>query len=50
MPAADLARLLAAGGRRVVARNPYWEQWGVTVQDPDGYRLVLSIRGWPGPA
>jgi catechol 2,3-dioxygenase-like lactoylglutathione lyase family enzyme len=39
-------RLVAAGGSRVTARNPYWETWGVTVQDPDGYRLVLSTRGW----
>jgi hypothetical protein len=36
----------AAGGTRVTARNPYWEQWGVTLQDPDGYRLVLSTRAW----
>lgn len=39
-------RLLDAGGRRVVARNPYWEQWGITIADPDGYRLVLSRRAW----
>lgn len=39
-------RLVAAGGTRVTARNPYWEQWGVTVEDPDGYRVVLSQRGW----
>lgn len=40
-------RLEAAGGRRVRSRNPYWDQWGVTVEDPDGYRLVLSSRQWP---
>jgi catechol 2,3-dioxygenase-like lactoylglutathione lyase family enzyme len=40
-------RLVRAGGARVVARNPYWEQWGVTIVDPDGYRLVLSHRSWP---
>lgn len=39
-------RLLAAGGRRVTARNPYWEEWGVTIADADGYRLVLSRRRW----
>jgi catechol 2,3-dioxygenase-like lactoylglutathione lyase family enzyme len=38
--------LVEAGGTRVTARNPYWEQWGITVADPDGYRLVLSQRGW----
>lgn len=39
-------RLVDAGGTRVSARNPYWERWGVTVADPDGYRLVLSSRSW----
>jgi catechol 2,3-dioxygenase-like lactoylglutathione lyase family enzyme len=41
-----LSRLVAAGGRRVTASNPYWEDWGVTIADPDGYRLVLSTRSW----
>jgi len=40
-------RLLAAGGTRVAARNQYWDRWGVTIADPDGYRLVLSSRSWP---
>ena len=39
-------RLTDAGGTRVTARNPYWDTWGVTLQDPDGYRLVLSSRAW----
>lgn len=39
-------RLVMAGGRRVQARNPYWDRWGVMVEDPDGYRLVLSSRHW----
>jgi catechol 2,3-dioxygenase-like lactoylglutathione lyase family enzyme len=39
-------RLVAAGGERVPSRNPYWDRWGVTVRDPDGYRLVLSHRTW----
>jgi catechol 2,3-dioxygenase-like lactoylglutathione lyase family enzyme len=42
-----IARLIDAGGTRVAARNPYWDQWGVTIADPDGYRLVLSSRSWP---
>jgi catechol 2,3-dioxygenase-like lactoylglutathione lyase family enzyme len=42
-----VARLVQAGGTRVAARNPYWDQWGVTIADPDGYRLVLSSRSWP---
>jgi catechol 2,3-dioxygenase-like lactoylglutathione lyase family enzyme len=41
-----ITRLVEAGGTRVTARNPYWEQWGVTIEDPDGYRLVLSTRSW----
>ena len=42
-----IGHLVDAGGRRVAARNPYWDQWGVTVADPDGYRLVLSSLSWP---
>jgi len=41
-----IARLERAGGRRVGARNPYWDRWGSTFQDPDGYRLVLCVRDW----
>jgi hypothetical protein len=41
-----VARLERHGGRRVAARNPYWDTWGVTVEDPDGYRLVLCTRQW----
>jgi catechol 2,3-dioxygenase-like lactoylglutathione lyase family enzyme len=40
-----VARLERAGGRRK-AQNEYWDRWGVTVIDPDGYRLVLSTRSW----
>jgi catechol 2,3-dioxygenase-like lactoylglutathione lyase family enzyme len=39
-------RLLETGGRHVRARNPYWDRWGTTIADPDGYRLVLSHRTW----
>jgi catechol 2,3-dioxygenase-like lactoylglutathione lyase family enzyme len=39
------ARLTEAGGR-VVSQGPYWDRWGVTIEDPDGYRLVLSTRTW----
>jgi catechol 2,3-dioxygenase-like lactoylglutathione lyase family enzyme len=42
-----IGRLVGAGGARVAARNPYWDQWGVTIADPDGYRLVLSALSWP---
>lgn len=43
-------RMVEAGGERVVARNEYWERWGVTVKDPDGYRVVLCTRGWENVA
>ncbi|MEV4880519.1 VOC family protein [Streptomyces cyaneofuscatus] len=39
-------RLERHGGKRVPAHNPYWDTWGVTFQDPDGYRLVLCTREW----
>ena len=42
-----LGRLVDAGGTRVSARNPYWDRWGITIADPDGYRLVLSSLSWP---
>jgi catechol 2,3-dioxygenase-like lactoylglutathione lyase family enzyme len=40
-----VARLEQAGGR-CVSQGAYWDRWGVTVEDPDGYRLVLSSRSW----
>ncbi|MFF2304578.1 VOC family protein [Streptomyces sp. NPDC058128] len=43
---AQVERLLVAGGTRVAAHNPYWDEYGVTVEDPDGYQLVLCSRTW----
>jgi catechol 2,3-dioxygenase-like lactoylglutathione lyase family enzyme len=40
-------RLVDAGGTQVGSRNPYWDHRGVTIADPDGYRLVLTSRRWP---
>ena len=42
-----IGRLVEAGGSRVASRNPYWDDGGVTIVDPDGYRLVLTSRSWP---
>ncbi|WP_324616112.1 VOC family protein [Streptomyces sp. NRRL F-5727] len=39
-------RLVAAGGSRVASHTPYWDAYGVVVEDPDGYRLVLCARSW----
>jgi hypothetical protein len=44
--AALVERLVAAGGRQVAAHNAYWDRYGVTIEDPDGYRLVLCERAW----
>jgi catechol 2,3-dioxygenase-like lactoylglutathione lyase family enzyme len=30
--------------------NPYWNERGITVRDPDGYRIVIENAAWPGPA
>ncbi|MFD0259700.1 VOC family protein [Kitasatospora indigofera] len=46
VPAALVERLERHGGTRVPAHNPYWDEWGVTLRDPDGHLLVLSSRGW----
>ncbi|MFE2287801.1 hypothetical protein ACFXDJ_27005 [Streptomyces sp. NPDC059443] len=38
-----VARLVEHGGTRTPAHNPYWDEYGVTVTDPDGYQLVLLL-------
>jgi len=43
-----VARAVAHGGTVVPADNPYWDVGGVTIADPDGYRVVLTQRSW-GP-
>jgi catechol 2,3-dioxygenase-like lactoylglutathione lyase family enzyme len=32
----------------VAAANPYWNEHGVTVEDPDGFRVVLVPEDWQG--
>jgi hypothetical protein len=39
-------RMLAAGFKRVVSFNPYWDQRGQTFEDSDGYRVVIEAAGW----
>lgn len=34
------------GGTVVRSDNPYWDNSGITVMDPDGYRLVLTAQTW----
>ena len=32
----------------VTAANPYWTEHGVTLEDPDGFRVVLVPERWAG--
>lgn len=41
-----VSRMAAAGFPTVVSHNPYWDEHGVTYEDPDGYRLVLAHMDW----
>jgi catechol 2,3-dioxygenase-like lactoylglutathione lyase family enzyme len=36
------------GADPVAPANPYWAEHGVTVQDPDGFRVVLVPDRWDG--
>jgi catechol 2,3-dioxygenase-like lactoylglutathione lyase family enzyme len=36
-----------AGVAPVGAANPYWDSNGVTLEDPDGFRVVLVPAAWP---
>jgi len=40
------AVLSRVGAARVGSANPYWDRVGVTVADPDGFRLVLVPDSW----
>ncbi len=40
------SRLELAGVAPVVSENPYWDRVGLTVEDPDGWRVVLVRPGW----
>ena len=43
---AALARMARAGFAPVKSYNPFWDEGGMTFQDPDGYRVVLTSRTW----
>ena len=38
---AAVARMRAHGYEPVPAYNPYWDEYGATFADPDGYRVVI---------
>jgi hypothetical protein len=44
--AAARSRMQQAGFVPVASLNPYWDQNGVTFEDPDGYRIVLQQAAW----
>ena len=39
-------RLIAFGAGAVPSWNPFWDEVGVTFEDPDGYRIVLQNAAW----
>jgi catechol 2,3-dioxygenase-like lactoylglutathione lyase family enzyme len=39
-------RMHDAGFPPVPSFNPYWDRHGQTFEDPDGYRVVLSLGSW----
>ena len=43
---AAVQRMAAAGFAPVPAFNLYWDQQGLTFEDPDGYRVVLQRAAW----
>jgi catechol 2,3-dioxygenase-like lactoylglutathione lyase family enzyme len=40
------ARAAAIGSEPVAPANPYWDQHGLTFEDPDGFRVVLAALAW----
>lgn len=38
------SRLAAMGYPSVAPENPYWEADGITIEDPDGWRIVLMNK------
>jgi catechol 2,3-dioxygenase-like lactoylglutathione lyase family enzyme len=41
-----IERMNAAGYEPVKSYNPYWDNKGITFEDPDGYRVVLQNDIW----
>ena len=48
---AAVAEVLArSGAEPVPPANPYWAEHGVTIEDPDGFRVVLVAKRWSDPS
>jgi len=43
---AGIGAMVDAGFKPVASLNPYWQQHGMTFEDPDGYRVVLANKNW----
>jgi catechol 2,3-dioxygenase-like lactoylglutathione lyase family enzyme len=43
---ASVQSMRNAGFESVPSFNPYWDHYGVTFEDPDGYRIVLQNSTW----
>jgi catechol 2,3-dioxygenase-like lactoylglutathione lyase family enzyme len=39
-------RLKSIGSEQIKSYNPYWDDNGLTFEDPDGYRIVLQNTDW----
>jgi catechol 2,3-dioxygenase-like lactoylglutathione lyase family enzyme len=44
---AAIRRIRDTGAHPVRSHNPYWDQHGLTFEDPDGYRIVIANIAWP---
>jgi catechol 2,3-dioxygenase-like lactoylglutathione lyase family enzyme len=44
---AAIRRVRSTGAHPVPSSNPYWQEHGLTFEDPDGYRIVIANIGWP---
>jgi catechol 2,3-dioxygenase-like lactoylglutathione lyase family enzyme len=44
---AVVQRVRDFGARAVRSANPYWDDRGLTFEDPDGYQVVLRNAAWP---
>jgi len=39
-------KMIRAGFENVKSFNPYWDNYGKTIEDPDGYKVVLQNKSW----
>ena len=41
-----VSRFKQSGYKPISSFNPYWDRYGLTFEDPDGYRVVLQHAAW----